>query len=510
MQKYYDVIVIGSGFGGSVSALRLAEAGKSVLVLERGHHFRAGDFPRDPTDVSSALWRYPQVQDDQGLFELRFFSDIGVVSASGVGGGSLVYANVNLRPQAQVFADPAWPESITRDTLEPYYQKVEQELGLSPVPDDTVISKREQFVKAGKALGATVYAPGLSVDWSKCTFCSECEFGCQYDAKNSLDKTYLRKAVQKGAEIRANAYVYMIEPAFHGYSVHFRDLKKAGRKTQIKTAVVILAAGTLGSCELLLRNKHLYDTLPLVSDALGKGFSANGDFLGTIQNSEVELEPWYGTDVTDVLGFSLDGQDFTVAAPGFNKPSMEVIAAMGQVDNKLLSFFGPVLWKHLQNLFPWLLSKGALSQPVPWRLPYAGPAERCTNLFAIGRDNAGGVVQFHRNRIDIRWDYFAENQRLVMAMSETMQALAEQYGGTFASAALWNMAKKTVTVHPLGGCRMADDPAHGVVSSHGEVHGHPGLYVADGSIIPAALGFHPAMTIAALAERNMAALQLSL
>ncbi len=510
MQKYYDAIVIGSGFGGAVSALRLAEAGKSVLVLERGRHFRGDEFPRDPADVSSTLWRYPRRQDDRGLFELRFFSDIGVVSASGVGGGSLVYANVNLRPDERVFADPAWPESINRDTLEPYYQKVEQALGLAPVPEELSLPKREQFVNAGRALGATVYTPGLSVDWSKCTLCSECEFGCRFDAKNSLDKTYLREAVQKGAEIRAHAFVYMIEPTFHGYYVHFQDLNQAGRRIQVKAAIVVLAAGTLGSCELLLRNKYLYDTLPMVSDALGKGFSANGDFLGTIHNSATRLDPWHGTDVTDVLGFSLDGADFSIVAPGFSKPSMEVIAAMGQVDNRLLEFFGPVLWKHLDSLFPWLLSKGALSRPAPLRLPHAGPAERCTNLFAIGRDNAGGLVHFRRNRIDIQWDYVHDNQALIAAMTETMTALATEYGGSFAPSALWNMARKTVTVHPLGGCRMADDPAQGVVSSYGEVYGHPGLYVIDGSIVPTALGFHPAMTIAALAERSMAALQLSL
>lgn len=501
MQKQYDAVIIGSGFGGSVSALRLAETGKSVLVLERGKNYLSGEFPRNPQILANTLWRYPDISSDQGLFDLRFFSDMGVLTASGVGGGSLIYSNINIKPDKDLFSRIKWPSSLSFSALDPFYQRVESELSLQVMPEGLDLKARKVMHKAGNEVGASIITPGFSVDWDNCRQCAECGQGCNYDAKQSMDKTYLKKAQEKGAIIRSGAWVYVIEPTFSGYYIHFRDLTKNGQKVQVKARVVVLAAGALGTNELLLRNRDIYDTLPAVSATLGKGFSANGDFIGSIQNCSIPMEAWRGANVAAVLGFS--GKNaFTVAAQGGKQSSMEVVAAMGQMSGKILQFFGPVVWRHLSSILPWMMAKGALSQPVPITLQGAGPADRCISLFASGQDNANGIIKLKSSGIDIAWDFARENLKLIENMVLKMTELATVMQGTFSPLASWNMAKRPITVNPLGGCAMSDNPDSGVVSPCGEVHGHAKLFISDGSIIPGALGVHPAMTISALAEHN--------
>ncbi|WNZ65755.1 GMC family oxidoreductase N-terminal domain-containing protein [Myxococcus sp. MxC21-1] len=196
----YDVVVVGSGFGGSISALRLAQAGKSVLVLERGKRYRPGDFPRDVTRTDEVLWRHATRRKAQGLYDVRFLSGIGTVTASGVGGGSLIYANVHVRPDANVFEDPRWPRTYRRDSLEPYFDKVARELRLNPVPPSMPLRKRDLFQRAARGMGRETFDPPVAVAFSEppgpgrrvCQLCAECEFGCQHGAKNTMDLTYRR------------------------------------------------------------------------------------------------------------------------------------------------------------------------------------------------------------------------------------------------------------------------------------------------------------------------------
>jgi cholesterol oxidase len=513
-QTEYDVVIVGSGFGGSISALRLAQAGKSVAVLERGRRWLAGQFPRDTTDVNTVFWRWPGKSAARGLYELRFFSGVSAVVASGVGGGSLVYANIHIRPDADVFADERWPRTVNRASLDPYYDRVAAALGISPVPTATPIPKRDALHAAALSLGKPVFDADQAVNWDKCKRCSQCEFGCQHGAKNTLDLTYLAEAEKLGAEVLPGLAVTSIEPAGNGYRVHYRDVA-TGVAGSVVGARVVVAAGTIGTNELLLRCRDIQRTLPKLSPRLGEGYSANGDFLGNIENSGQNLHPWDGPDVTTVLryaktnganganGASADGAPpFTLAAPGFTRGVTSVLASLGQPHLEWVRFLAPFLRSSLNGVIPWMFGRGMLAKPLFLPEPNAGDPARMINLFAIGRDNANGRFRMNGGgTLDIEWDYANENRALIDAMTTAMNDVARSLGGTFAPLALWSAFERLLTVHSLGGCRLGESAAKGVVSEHGEVFGYPGLFVADGSVIPTAIGFHPVMTIAAVCER---------
>jgi cholesterol oxidase len=508
----YDVVVIGSGFGGSINALRLAQAGKSVLVLERGRRWHAGEFPRDTTDVNDVFWRWPKKSASRGLYELRFFSGVSAVVASGVGGGSLVYANINIRPDAAVFEDDRWPRAITRAVLEPYFDRVATTLGVSPVPTLTAIPKRDALHAAAAALGRAAFDPDQAVNWDKCQRCSQCEFGCQHGAKNTADLTYLAQAEKLGVEVLPGQCALAIESNRGGaaqgkgqgkarFVVRYRDVA-TGLDASVIGARVVVAAGTVGSNELLLRCRDVVRTLPNLSPRLGEGYSANGDFLGNIEGSARDLQPWDGPDVTTVVRYTDGGPFFTLAAPGFTRGVTSVLASLGQPHLDWVRFVAPLLRASLDGIVPWMFERGMLAKPLWIPEPKAGDPARMINLFAIGRDNANGRFRMNgAGELDLHWDYARENGPLVDAMTTAMNDVARSLGGTFAPLALWSAFERLLTVHSLGGCRLGEDAAHGVVSERGEVFGYPGLFVADGSVIPASIGFHPAMTISAVCER---------
>jgi cholesterol oxidase len=508
----FDAVIIGSGFGGSINALRLAEAGSSVRVLERGKRYRPRDFPRDVRDTDALLWRYPTARRAVGLFEFRTFSGISTVVAAGVGGGSLIYASIHYRPRPEIFDDSRWPDGFTLERLEPYYAKVERALGVTTVPADLPLAKRDAFHRAGAVMGRQVMDTPQAVSWTEvfgegeerttCRLCCECEFGCTFGAKNTLDFTYLARAEAAGAQVRTGCLVSHIAPTRSGaWEVHYTDTVTGGRASIIGRRVIV-AAGTLGSNEILLRSRDVTGTLPGLSPRLGVGYSGNGDFLGNIQNADVTLDPWVGPDVTSVMWHEDALRGFVLATPTFNRPVMEVLASYGQRASRRLP--SPVLarvWRSLPGLAAFALARGLLSHPRRRPAPGAGPPERMTTVFAIGRDNAGGRIVLRRGRVDVVWDYAAENAQLIARQRAAMQELARQYGGTYGDFPLWGPFGRTMTVHNLGGCALSEDAGRGVVDPDGQVHGHPGLYVADGSVIPTAIGSHPVMTISAVAER---------
>lgn len=504
----YDAVVVGSGFGGSIVALRLAEAGKSVLVLERGRRYRPSEFPRMVTDVDALFWDYPRRPTSLGLYDVRFLSGIGVVAASGVGGGSLIYANIHIRPDPVVFEDPRWPRSIDRATLEPFYDRVASMFRVEPIPPEVSIRKRDAYRDAAAEIGREVFDPDQAVAWTDspgpgrkaCRLVAECEFGCQFGAKNTVDLTYLARAEELGATVRTGAHVSHVLPYGREYVVRYQQVP-GGKPSQVMGARVVLSAGTLGTNEILFRSRDLFGTLPELSPALGHGFSGNGDFLGSIQNSTVDLEPWRGPDVTSVIKCFDTSPEFTMAAPTFNRAVMEVLASLGQPSGRWLRPLESLVWPRLGDVLRWAFRRGLLSKPARLRGRNAGDSARMTNLFAIGRDSAGGVMRLKGGRLDVEWRYETENRVLIERMEEAMREVTAVYGGTLATLVTWNVFRRIITVHPLGGCRLAESPRDGVVSPEGEVHGYPGLFVADGSVIPASIGFHPVMTISAVSER---------
>jgi len=314
MQDVYDVVIIGSGFGGAITACRLAQAGRSVCVLERGQRWGRGDFPRSIDQVRRAFWN----EADRGLLDYRSFKTIDVLQASGVGGGSLVYFNVQIEAPDRTFQH-GWPQAITRPILSPYYALVEDMLDavpLSPPAGRKLPPRTEALLEAARGAGKpaellkiAVYTgperhnPHGGVLQSPCVYCGNCGLGCHVHAKNTLDLNYIPLAESHGAEVLPLHEAEAIEPADGGYRVTYRHYP-AGETGMVIGRQVIVAAGALGSTELLLRCRHVHRPLPKLGAALGRHFSGNGDFIlaGTQRNTR-SVAPRVGPSNSPALDF---------------------------------------------------------------------------------------------------------------------------------------------------------------------------------------------------------------
>jgi cholesterol oxidase len=320
MADAYDVIVVGSGFGGGVAACRLAEAGRSVCVLERGRRFTGEDYIKTPDRAPELLW-HPDLNPG-GLFDVRMMRDVTVITAAGVGGGSLVYANVQLRAPEDVF-DSGWPAAITRAALDPWYDRTEDALQPRETPADPALDKVAAFAAAGARAGKTAERLPLAVHFGAdrehpfsgvpqqgCQNLGRCDIGCPINAKNSVDLTYLARAEALGAEVRPLHDVTKLEPpAAPGgpWRVSFQRLDDHGTGS-VRAATVVLAAGTLGTPRLLLSNRK---RLPALSPALGTRFSGNGDALGLALDPQApdvrRVQSQTGPVMTSRLDYATEG-----------------------------------------------------------------------------------------------------------------------------------------------------------------------------------------------------------
>jgi cholesterol oxidase len=317
MEAAYDAVVVGSGFGGGVAACRLAEAGQRVIVLERGRRFGREDFPATPEQAPFAFW-HPSLN-PHGLFDLRLMRDLSVMTAAGVGGGSLVYANVQLRAPAEVFLED-WPSAIDRTALDPYYDRTEEALLPLQVPEE--LPKMRAFAAAGRRVGKQAQRLPLAVNFEgerehpfshvhqqRCENLGRCDIGCPIHAKNTIDITYIARAEQFGAEVHPlHEALHLHPPPAPGgcWRVTFRDLQERS-EGDVRAPVVILAAGCLGSTRLLLKNRR---RLPHLSRALGSRFSGNGDALGAAFDPSAgevgDPRTDYGPSMTSFLDYTAE------------------------------------------------------------------------------------------------------------------------------------------------------------------------------------------------------------
>jgi cholesterol oxidase len=508
----YDVIVVGSGFGGGIAACRLAEAGKRVCLLERGRRFSREDFIDEPDEAPSMIWH--RSANPRGLFDVRLMRDVSVITAAGVGGGSLVYANVQLRAAPEVFAE-GWPAAIDREALDPWYDRTEEALEPVATPDEPPLPKIAAYGAAARHIDREAQRLPIAVHFGEarnhpfsgapqegCRNLGRCDLGCPIHAKNTVDITYVAKAETHGAEVRPLHLAERIEPPQRdggNWTVAYKHLGD-GPDGSIQAPRVVLAAGTLGSSRLLLTNRR---RLPDLSPALGSRFSGNGDALG------IAFDP----AATDVRGAQHDFGPVMTSKIDF--PERRLMVA----DGGLPANFDAILdvargvnvirgWRRaLVRLRDALARIGWSDQSL--RPREAGRVRRRlpnTNsliFLMIGRDAADGQMRLTPllKRFDIRWSKEGSAQ-LFEDLAATARELAEGSDATPFYALDGGPLSKFTTVHPLGGCPMADDPEQGVVDSFGRVHGYPGLYVLDGSIVPTALGVNPSKTIAALAERG--------
>ncbi len=512
MERAYDAIVVGSGFGGGIAACRLAEQGLRVCVLERGRRFGPGDYPDRLAQFPHALW-HPR-HNPGGMFDIRVMRDVAVVTGAGVGGGSLVYANVQLRAPDAIFDDPAWPEAIDGRVLDPYYVRTEEALQPRVTPPEPWLPKVDAFarmaVDAGRApvglpiavhFGEDRRHPFSGVFQQGCTNLGRCDVGCPRMSKNTVDITYVARAETHGAEVYPLHEVQRFDPpgsAGGDWRVGFRDLQYRTRG-EVRAPLLVLAAGTLGTTRLLLRNRG---RLARLSPALGTRYSGNGDALALALDPTAEgvsgARAGFGPVMTSRIDL-LAERGHMIADGGLPESFEQVLEVLRGV--RLLTGLGRLRVGAKRAATRLGFSDHALA-PGDMRIRSRPPIGDSLVFLCIGRDAADGRMRLtHFRRFDVQFDRRA-SQALFDSMRASVAELAEAAGATAFFALDAGPLGTYVTVHPLGGCPMADDPAAGVVDDAGAVHGYDGLYVLDGSIVPTAIGVNPSKTIAALAERG--------
>jgi cholesterol oxidase len=555
----FDVVVIGSGFGGAVTACRMAENGLSTCVLERGRAYPPNSFARSPFSFGRAFWDPGRKR--TGLFNIWSFEHIDAVVSAGLGGGSLIYANVLIRKDEKWFAGddvagtPAWP--VTREDLDPHYDVAEKMLNAQVFHMDkkgySSVKKTVEFKRAAIEQGFQPttfdkvdpskrqwYLPLLAItfanegqepvpgefiaekvrnlhdrDRQTCRLTGECDLGCNYGAKNSLDYNYLTAAKIAGAEIRTLSNVLTIKPKDDGGFLVGYEAYEVDDLGEIQTSVnvelsarrLVVAAGTIGTNNLLLRNKSSF---PAIGDALGRRFSGNGDLLTMALGAKAErgedrlIDPSHGPVITSTLrepdefdgergvrGYYLQDAGY----PGF----VDWLVQVGQIPNDISSLGAFVL----QRLQMHLLHRGSsdLDPALERLLNETTISAGSMPLLGMGRDVPGGEFSLGGDgglRLDWNRDLSAE---YFNRLTQTSKLISDSLGARFLANPITSLLGRLITVHSLGGCVMSKSEVGGVVNEWGEVHGYPGMYIADGSVMPGPVGANPSLTIAALAER---------
>lgn len=488
---HWDAIVVGSGFGGSVTAARLAERGMRVLVVERGPWWGPGGRDRSPAerrDFPRGTWgsrrllramRWARrgrsravLARADGLWEVHRFDHLVVLTASGVGGGSLVYTNMQVPPDPDYFS--AFPPEITAEAMAPYYARFRAMLRPAPIPSAHPPEKLRELERAATAAGAgPVHRPELAiafgdpaepgtvinaagVEQGTCDYRGECILGCPRGAKTTLDLSYLALAIRHGATVRALTEVVELGRDGTRWWVRCLDHQR-GQGCELAADRVYLCAGTLQTVRLLFRAGRQLE----MPRALGRRFSANGDHGSLLRDPSDAAAERAGPSVTAFVRVPAEG------------PMRAMIAEMGIPPSAAL--------------------------PAPLRRYLRGSMA----LLAMGRDGARGTLRYQEDALhtDLGRDASAP---LVDEIEQSVENLAHAFGAQRAriNVPAGRGARTLATVHPLGGAAIAAGPNDGVVDHLGRVFGLPGLYVMDGSTLPDAPGVPPSMTIAALAERH--------
>jgi cholesterol oxidase len=440
---------------------------------------------------------------------------VDVIQGCGVGGGSLHYFNVCKQPPAAIFDQPRWPGKITLQRLQPYYLLARQMLGAQPLEPPTgrkLPLRTQAFMEAVKAyneqpekVDIAVYRDDAGRDsQAACIYCGSCLLGCQVHAKNTLDLNYIRDAEQHGAEVFPLHRVEDIEPEGRDYKVHMIRLQPPRQQgtemVTVSAGKVIVAAGTLGSNELLLKCRDLSKSLPNLSPALGRGFSANGDFLlaGTLYSDKV-IDPSSGPSITAAVSFAREGQQICIEDLGYPDPLLWYIngsVPTWQRFRQFLLFARNYLRSSLR------LSHESRMDLEMDRLFRGGVTTGFLPYLGMGTDAADGVLTLEADQsVAVHWSHDA-SMPMFREMEHHLREISRVSGGKYVRSLLWRWPfRKLLTAHPLGGCALSASPGDGVVNEFGEVWNYPNLYVADGSVIPAALSVNPSATISALAER---------
>lgn len=527
----YDVVVVGSGYGGGIAASRLARAGRRVCVLERGEEFAPGGFPRTPEEASAQIQvdaAAGRVGAPTGLFDFRRNDGMNVLVGCGLGGTSLINAGVVLAAEDRVFDDERWPAPLRESgALGEGYRRARDMLRPAPFPNER-LPKLDALRAAADRIGADFTRPPIAVNHfggvnhvgvlqQACRSCGDCVSGCNFAAKNSVTVNYLPDARNHGAEIFTRAQVRRVERSGDGWLVHYRPVGY-GRgafdapEMFVRADVVVLAAGALGSPEILLRSAA--HGLP-VSRRLGQDFTSNGDVLAFAYNCDVPIHGiGFGAaeaDPSEPVGPCIAGlidlreqadlEDGMVIEEGAIPGAMLPVLAEGLAAAAVLGGIDTDhgLRDRLEELIRELKSITADGGALQHTLTY----------LVMAHDNAGGWMHLDDDRLRIEWPR-EESHGIYHTIRDRLLAATAALGGTYVPNPLESelLGQDLVTVHPLGGAAMGEDAGRGVVDHKGRVFAgtegtevHDGLYVCDGAVVPRSLGVNPLLTISAVAER---------
>ncbi len=517
-QIHFGVVVIGSGYGASICAARLSAKLKGhhrICVIERGREWQPGTFP----DTLAKLFgetrnlvagpQKGQQNDPLGLFNVIMGDEMNVLTGNGLGGGSLINASIALRPHHEVFQQERWPQALRDVTvLAPYYDMVARQMSLTLTPYDQTPKVRARRMAAQRiSQDSGFFDPSnVSVMYDyrylddmmrnpqgmiqrTCTLCGDCITGCNVGAKNTLLTNYLPVAKHNGTEFFTQCEVDSIEKHDGYYQLNITYIDNSADQItrhplSINSRMVVLGAGSPGSSTILLQSREKL----CLSPALGRHWSGNGDTIGFV----IKMP-----GPTKIGGFGT--HETSDCRPGVG-PTVQT--SLNYYSNqelfRRLLIQDAAIPRAVGNLFTMLLGDKDLNKSMV--------------MLGMGHDGANGCIIWKDNRWQVKWPGIKDGPYRQMVFAE-FERLARAHGGSYKR--LKAFGDNLVTVHPLGGCGMSDDPTTGVANHLGQVYNgtcavdsitgnpqlHDGLYIADGSIIPTALGVNPYMTIGALAER---------
>ncbi len=544
MDAHYEVVVVGSGYGGGITASRMARAGRNVCLLERGAERQPGEYPDEMDEMLDSLQvDAPDLRHGSrlGMYDMRMNDDLNVFLGCGLGGTSLVNANVSLPPDPRTFDDPQWPEEIRadlKDGLAKGYERAEEMLSPQPYPEDfPPLPKLAAMEKSAQGMGQAerFYRPPINVTFadrvnqagveqSACVLCGDCVSGCNHRAKNTVLMNYLPDARNHGARIVTGVAVKSLERKGERWIVHYQAVE-TGREAFdapgdfVSADIVVLAAGALGSTEILLRSKA--EGLA-VSDQVGQRFSGNGDVLAFAYNADEKI----------------NGIGFGSQSPNGKEPVGPCIAGIIDLRHEPTLEEGMVIEEGsvpggIGGFMPGLLMAAAalsgrdtdpgLRDEVAEKLrqgesllqgPHHGAVHNTQTFLVMTHDEGEGELRLEDDRLRVHWPGVGDEE-IFKKVDERLDEASTALGATYVRDPLWTklLGNSLITVHPLGGCPMGADATRGAVDHKGRVFSgsggtevHDGLYVADGSIVPRPLGVNPLFTISALAERNCALL----
>ena len=505
----FDVAVIGSGFGGSVAALRLSEKGYKVLVIESGARFEDQDFAKNSFDLKKFLF-FPKLG-LKGIQRIDLLKNVLVMSGAGVGGGSLVYANTLYRPPQKFFSTGSWKDMANWQVLlEPYYDQAERMLGVELnkyfSPADEALKKASDSLGFGNTFqmaplgiyfgeeGKTVADPyfgGAGPSRTGCTNCGECMTGCRHGAKNTLVKNYLYLAEKLGTEIMPLTKVVNIEQAAAGYKLTLiRSDKLFSKQEQITVPEVVVAAGALGSAKLL-HSVRAKGNLQGISSRLGELSRTNSESLLGVVAKGKETDFTKGSAITSSI---FPDEDTHIEPVRYGKGS----GFMGLLQSIVAS--GPK--GQAPNIFRliWVTLKNLPKLPNFYNLR-TWPERTLILLVMQSRDNS--LTTFWKRRLTSKQGHGEKNPAWVPMGHTVAREIAKNVNGT-PGAVVGEPFGIPLTAHFLGGAVIAEDASKGVVDGYLRAFGQPGLHIVDGSALSANPGVNPSLSITALAEWAMA------